>query len=64
MLQQIISHITDILFKTGNNFVRFIPVYEIQGSRLNVAAAINCSRLIGAGMAKSLYRPVARNGIH
>ena len=59
MLQHIISHITDILFGTGNRLVWFIPA-----DRLYEAAVIPGSRqAIGKGMAKSLHRPVARNGI-
>ena len=60
---KIISYMIFILFEKGNNPVQCITVYEIHGGRLNVAVAAHDSRPIGTGMAKSLYRLVARNGI-
>ena len=64
MSHSIISYTTDILFGTGNTLAWFIPVYAIHGGRFNKAAAIRVSRqAVGAGMARSLYRPVARNSI-
>jgi hypothetical protein len=64
MLQQIISYITDVLFKTGNHFVRIIPVNKVQEScLLNKMAVLLYSRQACIDIAKYLYRPVARNGI-
>ena len=60
---KIISYITDVLFGTGNNFVRFIPEYKIMESRFHASTAFLDFRQAGTDTAKCLYRPVARNGI-
>ena len=44
-----------------NTWIR--PVYKIQGGLLHSVVTIPGSRQVGTGYAKSMYRPVARNGV-
>ena len=60
----IISHITNILLGTGNNFIWMIRLNAIQGDRLRSLSTMRCLRQVDTVLTISLYRPpVARNGI-